>query len=174
MAIIINGSTISTSSTIKFNDSSVSKVVYNGTQVWAKTTGSWQSIWSGQVYIEPNYDEVMNDLFQGINSGVGFVSEYITSGSISGAISADATLYNLLYDPNSNTVVDEQVGETLTKNNSSSNSNLPWQSSSYKSVLGAPYQSGSDIYMDAECGWSVFDSYVWINYYIVTNLYKWA
>ena len=174
MAIIINGSTISTSSTIKFNDSSVSKVVYNGTQVWAKATGAWQSIWSGQVYIEPNYDEVMNDIGQGISSGVGLVSAYITSGSISGAISADATLYNLLHDPNSNTVVDEQVGETLTKNNSSSNSNLPWQSSSYKSVLGAPYQSGSDIYMDAECEWRVFGSYVGINYYIVTNLYKWA
>lgn len=174
MAIIINGSIISTSSTININGSSVSKVVYNGTQVWAKATGGWQSIWSGQVYLEPNMDEVMNDVSQGISGGVGFDSQYITSGSISGAISADATLYSLLYDPNSGTVVQEQVSETLTKNNSSSNSNLPWQSLTYNSVLSAPYQSGSDIYMDAECDWRVFSGYIGITYYIVTNLYKWA
>ena len=43
MALIYNGTTVPTNGTIKYNNTNLTKVIYNGTTVWEKASSSWQT-----------------------------------------------------------------------------------------------------------------------------------
>ena len=93
MALTLNGVSIPASGSVTFCGSQLNKVVLNGTTVWQKSVGGWQTLWSGtQSFTETGYLAV---------SGLGTDGEVRISATVEFNMTRYDAMGGKLYESNS-------------------------------------------------------------------------
>ena len=167
MALYFNGTEIPTlENDLKYNDSEMKEVVFNGTTVWIKETAkfpNWGLTWSGNLILT-------------ITAENGGAAEEQYSGMTA---LADSDKYWIQADAQAGAVyysTGQDLGYPLSElyaSKSGSSNNLPWTVSFDQSgTLALPYVSSGTCWQSAHLP-PVFSSYgyYFVPYFRVTNVY---